>query len=260
VFFACLPSFFLPIVTKMPGGIIPPLEVYLSWPSPSQNPATRSWLMPAIIIVIYAIALVVVAARLWSRLVLRRNRGLDDLFITLAMVPMTLMIISILGGLRAWGFNKHVYDSSPEEAVRSRKLAMAIEFLYLFATGLTKISILFFYRRFANGALSNVFKWSVRLAILSVVLSTIAFTVALCLSCQPLNAYWNMVNIRWLLTHVNGKDYNCFNEAGDLLGSSAVSITQDILVCFLPSILFWKLSLPTRQKIALASLFFVGLM
>jgi hypothetical protein len=244
----------------MPGGIDPTLAIILTWPVPSAHPVTRSWLFPVIILVVYAIAVAVFSARLWSRLVLRGNRGLDDLFITIAMVPTTMMVISIVGGLRAWGFDKHVYDLSIPEAITSRKLTLSIEFLYVIATGCTKISILFFYRRFANNTLSTGFKWAVRLSIAAVVLSTFAFTVALVLSCQPLNAWWKQVDLVWAQTHIRGRDYKCFDESADLLASAAVSIIQDILACFLPSILFWKLSLPTRQKVALGSLFFVGLM
>jgi hypothetical protein len=243
----------------MPGGINPPLSEVLSWPAPSPNPVTRSWLFPAIIIVIYSIAIAVFLLRLWSRLIARGNGGLDDLFITIAMVPITMMIVSILGGLRVWGFNKHVWDLSPTEGLTSRKLTMAIEALYVIGTGLIKISILCFYRRFANGTLSTVFKWAVHISIASVILSTFAFTLALFLACQPLDAWWKQVDYEWAATHVRGKDYTCFNEPGDLLASAAVSIIQDVLACFLPSVLFWKLSLPTRQKFALASLFIVGL-
>jgi hypothetical protein len=78
------------------------------------------------------------------------------------------------------------------------------------------------------------------------------------LGCRPLNAFWNQVDFAWAATHVEGRDYVCFNEPADLLSASAISIVQDFIACFMPSVLFWKLQLPFRQKVALGALFSVG--
>jgi len=61
------------------------------------------------------------------------------------------------------------------------------------------------------------------------------------------------------LDNVEGRDYHCFNESADVLTFTGVSVVQDLLACFLPSVVLWKLSLPIRQKVALASLFLVGM-
>jgi hypothetical protein len=50
------------------------------------------------------------------------------------------------------------------------------------------------------------------------------------------------------------------NEPANVLAASAISIIQDFLACGLPIILFWKLKLPRRQKVALAAIFSVGLL
>lgn len=61
-----------------------------------------------------------------------------------------------------------------------------------------------------------------------------------------------------LTSKFRGVDYHCFNEPADLLAASAVSIVQDFIVCGMPTLLFWKLQLPRRQKIALGAVFGVG--
>src|ERR1700749_631553 len=137
---------------------------------------------------------------------------------------------------------------------------MAIDLLYIAGTALTKISILLFYRRMGSGSISPVFHWAVRGCILFVVGYAIAFELAIFLGCRPINAFWNQVNITWLATHVQGRDYHCFNEPADLLAATAISIVQDFIACFMPCILFWKLQLPFRQKIALAAVFFIGIL
>jgi hypothetical protein len=71
----------------MPGGIHPPLEVILSWPKPNVvDPVRRDWMLPILTIVIFFVTLAVVTARLWARLVIHHNAGIDDALIVLAMV------------------------------------------------------------------------------------------------------------------------------------------------------------------------------
>ena len=77
----------------MPGGLYPPLSVIESWPQPNYiNPVQRDWTVPVILIVLFFITLLIVCARLWARLIVGRNAGLDDLLIALAMVRWTLSL------------------------------------------------------------------------------------------------------------------------------------------------------------------------
>jgi hypothetical protein len=142
--------------------------------------------------------------------------------------------------------------------VDSRKASLAIESFYIASTSMTKVSILLFYRRMATGSVSPLFRFAVRAAIASVIAYGITFQLTLYLGCRPLNAYWNQVNINWIPTHTEGVDYYCFNELASVLSSTAISIVQDFITCGLPTILFWKLQLPIRQKVALGALFGVG--
>jgi hypothetical protein len=138
------------------------------------------------------------------------------------------------------------------------KTVLAIESCYVVATGLTKISILLFYRRIADGSISRWFRIAVLSSIAFVAAYMVAFLVALFLDCRPLNAYWNSADINWVATHVEGVDYVCFNEGLDDLVAGIISIIQDFLACGMPTLLFWKLQLPRRQKIALGAIFGVG--
>lgn len=131
---------------------------------------------------------------------------------------------------------------------------MAIECLYVAATSLIRISILLFYRRMATGSVSKGFLWTVRGIIAFVVAYFIVFEVTLFTGCRPFNAFWNEVNPYWEASH----EYHCINEAGNLFAASIVSVVQDFVVCFMPTILFWKLQLPRKQKIALGAIFGVG--
>jgi hypothetical protein len=139
------------------------------------------------------------------------------------------------------------------------QITMVIEALYIVSTGLTKISILLFYRRLSTGAVSATFHWAVRGCIAFVICYMVTFLCTLFLGCLPINAYWDQVSIAWIVApHVEGVDYRCFNEGANLLSASAISILQDFMACGMPMLLFWKLQMPRRQKIALGAIFGVG--
>jgi hypothetical protein len=72
----------------MPGGTHPPLSVILSWPVPTPDFERRGWGIPIVVMTLFSISIAVVSARLWARLVIQRNAGVDDIFIVAAMVRM----------------------------------------------------------------------------------------------------------------------------------------------------------------------------
>jgi hypothetical protein len=65
----------------------PPPEVIESWPAPNYvDPETRGQSLLVVNITLLGLCLIALAARLWSRLVILRSPGLDDLLITVAIV------------------------------------------------------------------------------------------------------------------------------------------------------------------------------
>lgn len=123
-------------------------------------------------------------------------------------------------------------------------------------TCVTKISILLFYRRLASGTVSRVFQMLVWTAIASVVAYFLVFFTMLFFVCRPFHAYWKLADYTWLYDHKG--DFTCWPEGLILVISAAISAFQDVVACFLPMILFWKLRIPMRQKIALGAIFALG--
>lgn len=209
-------------------------------------------------IILFILTSAFVTARLFARFVVRQTAGIDDVVIVAAMIPTIGLAVATALGSRLYGFNRHAYDLSPEMAVNSRKVTLAIETCYIMSTGLTKISILLFYRRMSAGSISTTFRFIVHASIASVIAYMVAFILVGCLGCKPLSAFWDQANVEWARTHIPGETYQCVNEGAVLLSASAISIVQDFLACGLPMALFWKLQLPKRQKIALGGIFGVG--
>lgn len=133
---------------------------------------------------------------------------------------------------------------------------MAIEALYVFSTGTTKISILLFYRRLVSGSVSPAFVWTVLVIIGSVIAYTITFEFTLIFGCRPFHAYWDEINPIWRT--LNSGQYFCLNEVVALYCANILSIIQDFLTFLMPLLLFWNLKLPIRQKVVLGGIFSVG--
>jgi len=81
------------------GGVPAPPEVLSSWPRPNYiDPQTHDWAGTIVVIVVLALSIAVFTARIWARLILAKNAGLDDLIISVAMLPLIGMSIAVVLG------------------------------------------------------------------------------------------------------------------------------------------------------------------
>jgi hypothetical protein len=81
------------------GGLHPPPEVIYSWPRPNYvDPEERGWAAPIILIIFLGITFLVYVARMWARFAISKNTGLDDILISLAMLPLFGLTVSTLLG------------------------------------------------------------------------------------------------------------------------------------------------------------------
>lgn len=121
------------------GGLHPPAEVLAAWPRPNYvNPEERGWEAPIVLMVMLFLTMVVFMARIWARLVVSKNAGIDDVFMSISMLPtIGLTVACILGtrcpfplldkcssglGIKIYGFQWHVWDQTPKTLVTSRQV------------------------------------------------------------------------------------------------------------------------------------------
>ena len=128
-----------------------------------------------------------------------------------------------------------------------------IETLYVITTGLTKISILLFYKRVTSTA-SLIYVWAIRMSIIFVTAYAIAFIFVIFLSCEPISAFWNQMDPLWARRH----EWSCIDEAITMLSASITSAVQDLLAWGMPLILLSKLHISKGQRIACGLMFGIG--
>jgi hypothetical protein len=126
------------------GGLHPPSEVIIGWPRPNHvNPDERGWEAPIALLAILGITFLVYIARMWARLALAKNAGLDDILISLSMLPLFGLTISVVLGkttsiycdlglrseaIRQYGYQWHVWDQTAETLVTSRQVDLIVIF------------------------------------------------------------------------------------------------------------------------------------
>ncbi|KAH8728081.1 hypothetical protein GQ44DRAFT_573203, partial [Phaeosphaeriaceae sp. PMI808] len=212
------------------------------------------WEGPIALFVMLGITLIIFIARMWARLVVAKNAGLDDLLMGLAMIPTIGLTICAFLAIRFYGFQWHAWDQTNATHITSRELAMAVELHYLASTTLIKVSILFFYRRM-TGALRNVFLYTVWFSIASCLIYWIIFSFLIIFTCTPVEGFFHLFDIVWRLKN----NVTCRDEGAVIVACAIIGTVQDLVICLLPIILIWKLKMPRRQRLALCCIFAIGL-
>ncbi|KAK8193678.1 uncharacterized protein BKA78DRAFT_352240 [Phyllosticta capitalensis] len=239
----------------MGGGLHPPQATLDAWASDTdQYPRGKSKGFGIVILLgfLIAFALAVVTARLVARLKFRRNAGVDDVLIALAVLPMVGFDVSVILGWNRYGVGKHAWDISHAKAADARMMLWTATFCYILSTSLIKISVLCFYRRVSPSTFSVVLYWVIWASIGFVICYMTVYEVMLFVNCQPLDAFWKQMNPDY-------NSYRCFDEAAAFLSEAAISVAQDFLACILPMIILWGLKFSGRQHTALGIIFFLGL-
>lgn len=81
------------------GGLYPPPSVISAWPRPNHvNPETRGWGVPIMLTAFLMITFIVYSARMWARLMVAKNAGLDDLLISIAMIFVVGSTVAVILG------------------------------------------------------------------------------------------------------------------------------------------------------------------
>jgi len=103
---------------------LPTAEVLLSWPTPNyEHPsAKRGNELLIITCVIYPIALLMVAVRMYTRIHISRSFGIDDVLLLLAIPPATAVATILSLAVTRWGWDRHIWDVPQDNIILGLKL------------------------------------------------------------------------------------------------------------------------------------------
>ncbi|KAL3262299.1 hypothetical protein ABHI18_002887 [Aspergillus niger] len=194
-------------------------------------------------IVFLCLATVTVALRLYTRLRLVRKPGWDDLLIVLSLatdvVFFAFLVIEIQNGLA-----ENEADLAPEVVRRQLKALWITIPLYNLTLTLTKLSLIFLYRRLFP---THTYRILLILTLIFVIITGLWMVLSTLLFCIPINAFWD-----------TSIPHTCLPEDVVWCLNAAFQITTDLILVVLPLPILANLNLPKRQKAALLVIFALG--
>ncbi|KAJ5795064.1 hypothetical protein N7457_001663 [Penicillium paradoxum] len=229
---------------------LPPAEILATWPEANYiDPPTRGHSVLIVNIICLSLTFLVVFMRLYTRFRITCSIGIDDLFIVLGLVAAVAMAVITSVATEDWGMNRHIWDIEMSRLATVQKLNLSFQIMFSVSSSFTKLSLLWFCRRLIVKGNFTLYNWTYISAMIFVGGSSILFILISVFQCTPISAYWQLSP---------PKPYRCMNEGAITFSASVINIFTDFIVTALPMPLIWRLKLPTRQRLAVISIFALG--
>lgn len=211
--------------------------------------------MPIYCGVLYGVSTLLIALRLWLRVLKQAGGlGLDDALLAAAWFGSSMFTTVIITSCSAYNTGRHAWDIPLQNFESIALMAWLAQFSSLLTGALTKISVLCFYRRLVAGTYSQRWRWAVIAAIAFTAAWTLTFVFMLIFNCNPTRAYWKSFNPLWQV------EYTCINTTVVNLLAGIFAALSDLYAVALPCLMTRHFDLPRRQKVALNLIFSLGLL
>lgn len=108
----------------MPGGLHPPIALIASWPlnyTPGEF-ETSGFYIVIIVAAFLGLAWLVFFLRMWSRIFIAKNFGVDDALIIFNMIPLTGTAVGVILAMTRYGFDRHVWNIPTAGLLEARKV------------------------------------------------------------------------------------------------------------------------------------------
>ncbi|PIA98794.1 hypothetical protein CB0940_02363 [Cercospora beticola] len=211
-----------------------------------QNPHIRNH-APTFVLAIFGmcIATMLLTMRIYTKAVLARIFGIDDVFLLFAWA-MSLVVQIFILYLKAAGLTGvHIWDISLADLKHVVLITTAISIVYLAFMAFAKFSILIFYMRLSP---QRWFKYAVYATMALTATFSLVLMLCLAFACIPLKRVWDP-------TITEG---HCINRGNVFMATAGLNAATDIIMLFLPMPIVFKLQVPRVQKIGLVVIFSVG--
>ncbi|KAJ5287197.1 hypothetical protein N7478_002883 [Penicillium angulare] len=232
---------------------LPPAAVIATWPTPNYvDPVTRGNGVLVVNIICISIAFVITLLRLYTRIFITMTAGTDDILIVISLVFSIAMVVITSVATEQWAYNRHMWDVPIDWFPTVERLFLAFQIMFSWASTFTKISILWFCRRLlgVGKGLFTVWNWAFIGSMIFVTIDALLFTFITTFQCSPTKAFWE-VDPQY--------PHSCLRDGDIVFAGSVINIFTDFLVTILPMPLIWSLNLPTRQRLAVISIFALGI-
>ena len=248
-----------------------PLSVFLAWPSPNyENPSTRGNALLIINIIFLTLVTLSIGIRLWSRVKVKYQSGMDDVMIVLAYVFTIGMTAVVLLANRNYGWNRHLWDVPVHMIEQANRIAFVAKIMFTLASSFTRLSLIFLYYRLIRDTSLRWYSWALHASLAFNIVILISFVLLVVFTCmyvsarecglpkerqlttthRPVQAYWQFPNV------IDGQ---CLDEGISTLSCGIISCIADLQCTLLPIPAIMRLSMPLRQRIGVCMLLSAGI-
>ncbi|KAF2132138.1 hypothetical protein P153DRAFT_383028 [Dothidotthia symphoricarpi CBS 119687] len=228
---------------------LPPIAVILTWPNPNYvNPETRGDALLIVNSIFISLTIIVVALRLYTRLVIKRWLGIDDVFILLALFFTIGLTAVVLVANQSYGWDRHVYDIEFYKLEPTSKIAMAAKIVFTAAATFTRLSLHCLYYRLVQDSGMTWFKWIVHANVAYSLAIFVSYTFIAIFLCTPIENYWKL----------DAPADSCLDEGIATLVCGIISTVADFVTAVTPIPVIMGLHMPLRQRFGAAFLFALG--
>ncbi|KAL8700169.1 MAG: hypothetical protein Q9201_005589 [Fulgogasparrea decipioides] len=209
-----------------------------------------NWGQPIVALTAFflAIVLLVLAARIFTRVWIVHAFWWDDFTIILAVIGTTIGAALDFVEVH-YGFGKHQRFLTSYELKQFKKYTYG-EWIQTFATLMwTKVSICLFLIRIPQSrALKRPLQWVVAFLLFS----NTVLTVLLIMQCQPLHKAWD--------DDADGRCLSLSAKEGIVLTQAVISVVSDFAFAALPVFFLWRTQIDFRTKVGLWVLMGLGVL
>ncbi|CAI7609031.1 unnamed protein product [Penicillium glandicola] len=190
-----------------------------------------------------SLTFVVLALRLFARIYVLGQMGLDD-YLIIGACALSWSFIAVTLVAVKHGLGKHIVDVDMSKLVDYSFAVWLSSMFYLSTLGFIKTSVLWFYTRLGDRYLTRL-SWIMMGIIIA---QATSFVLVAAFQCQPISMAWTGVG--------PGK---CVNINLFYLCNAALNIVTDLLTYTLPIKVIFNLQMPQKQKLVLGFILCLGL-
>ncbi|CBX99396.1 hypothetical protein LEMA_P086350.1 [Plenodomus lingam JN3] len=209
---------------------------------PSDGEANHGWKLYITSLIMVLCAGLLVTVRVWTRFKAVRL-GADDYTIVASLCFSIFLSISIQLAI-VNGYGKRKQDLTIEELRTCLKYFWVAQTPYKIVVCLNKTSVLLLYKRIF---ITRHFQWLCISALVIIIGSGVASTLAAILQCIPIQRSWDK--------SIEG---TCIDNSKFWLANAVLNISTDVLVLALPVREIYKLHLKAQEKVMVYCLFLLG--
>ncbi|KAH8731748.1 hypothetical protein GQ44DRAFT_755145 [Phaeosphaeriaceae sp. PMI808] len=201
---------------------------------------------------ILILAILLLGARLWSRLRPVSNLKADD-WAALGGTILAILQFAVQCAACFHGFGRRTPFVSLANRTAGLRLVFVAQAIWYWSITLTKVSVALLLLRLKPGRRWKSFLYSM---IVLVILTGVMQTCFLFLQCRPFSVYWDRS------LSAKGITVKCISVTfinGNIYANSTVNITTDLIFSFIPITFIRKLHRPRREKIFISVLMGLGL-